>query len=209
MKAPLAKLTVPSGHGTADLSVRPSSTSYRAALRNHAADQHGRGDHRAVVRHALHLPVEIPGRHVAGRAAAAYRLGTLSTQGQRSPASNPPEIFNHTVKRKQHGQASESSALRKPVKRREVPGIGSSPGVCHRWTRTKYSSPPAQLICIIGALAHAPKHSTSMRWNIPSAVSPRFVHGACQFVVRRHSKGAPYARDDNMRSPAAKERKDD
>lgn len=94
--APLAKLTVPLGHGTADLSVRPSGTSYRAALRNHAADQHGRGDHRAVVLHALHLPVEILGRHVAGRAAAAYRLGTLPTQGLRSPASNPPEIANHT-----------------------------------------------------------------------------------------------------------------
>jgi hypothetical protein len=81
-----------------------------------------------------------------------------------------------------------------------VAGIASLHGVCdgcYGWTRTKYSSPPAWLICIIGALAHAPKHSTSIRWNMPSAVSPTFAHSprADQVLVERRSAEASQRRD--------------
>ena len=67
-----------------------------------------------------------------------------------------------------------------------------SRGSNHRWARTKYSSPPAWLICIIGALAHAPKHSTSIRWNIPSAVSPAKTsdHRSTRTHARTHTHTA-------------------
>ncbi len=79
-----------------------------------------------------------------------------------------------------------------------VPGIDLLPGecgACHGRTRTKYSSPPAWLICIIGALAHAPKHSTSIRWNMPSAVSPTLAHSTHQIVVEKRTAGHANGRD--------------